>query len=607
MKSVSIVIVLMVALKIAAPSQKSSYRFSPNHVVALDTTIWKTFSRVEDQMAPNKRLTFGHLTRLGVYMEILADSYYDFGESYNEEEQSEASRISQFKNRPIHFRMPDLSECANGAFGVVIEPKGEIIASLSSSKNNSGLVVKMEFPIADSSYALGQIEQLIDNSTDLSPSGLDNIYGYPYNETAINNIYEKRFQEVKMQNQLFYEKNARCLNDPTILRILKNRFEPTLIDSLVAAQNITELAAYYGEASATENLTNWKYALDRKFEEQFTYSEYYALYDSLINGLVDQSEFYNYYKKRDHTFRFDRYTQLEYCESEITNGNLHSGDGDENGITFLVPFMAALNHQVLLDTSAVESISVINMDCDYLMAVINTDGIYRRCLLRYSASTSSYVAIPDTETFDIDDQTFISTHNPYKSFGAIHLYKTQNGISLVDSIRVISLNSGLAWKSIPRYAVETLPTAINYTECLYRPNEIAHSQNPYIKQIELQRFQSLIMTINSGYDYQNEYRRIYVFADSSLTRTLYYLKPEEEGSIPPKEKSFTTSLMEFDLNNDGHNELFQYTVSNGKLMRYVYYTVANGELISVQSRATSRQIKKTMGFRNLSHYSMMGS
>jgi hypothetical protein len=73
----------------------------------------------------------------------------------------------------------------------------------------------------------------------------------------------------------------------------------------------------------------------------------------------------------------------------------------------------------------------------------------------------------------------------------------------------------------------------------------------------------------------------------------------------PSKIAFTSAIQREDIDGDGEEELFVYTISNGKIKSHSGVTYQNGKVMSIKKSTFSKWAKKNKAIQNLLLYSKM--
>lgn len=170
------------------------------------------------------------------------------------------------------------------------------------------------------------------------------------------------------------------------------------------------------------------------------------------------------------------------------------------------------------------------------------------------------------------------------------------------------------WISINTFVGDTTVYAAAYTGCFmmentgFQKDAIHIFRNPVfeskLREIESSLIdKSLAVPCDHEGSYARDNLRLLYFPGYCVSNSYY--APDIHRNMGPEKVAFISRLQRIDINGDGKEELFTYTVSNGKLADVSGVTMQQGKVKPVSRKVVRRWLRKNPEAYNLMLYSKM--
>ncbi|MFN0030635.1 MAG: hypothetical protein ACKVOR_00600 [Flavobacteriales bacterium] len=460
----------------------------------------------------------------------------------------------------------------------------------------------------------------------------DSIMHYPYTEAYLNETITSKEKSTYEWAHKYFLNKRKCFDDRYLISALTSEHGKKTVNDLVESGDDARLAELYAGLMVNKFKEDEVWKLKQKFETQYSHTEVYALRRRLREEKLPLEDFFDWHSKGERESilnRLDELDELTMPENIDDYTNVAetryiealTRDLFQNNLTFHFADYIENEEGFILEITGVSNITVKEQ---HLMVNVQPkdDGTFSTIIINLPEDANTpepewrfvydmqedYILLMEdyTDTYFIYNRDAVNPQ--WYKIPKIHFQNTVACLGVVvtfDEIHIMEKDEAYLnyakWKGDKKTKLDTLLIKNSFH------NLLVEDEYPVIAYFEddllLEEYNAELM----AHPWWNEETDLplvlndtaYISCDEYLEVMGYYLKPEDQ--------IYFSELQFVDFTGDSIPELFQFGVSNGKLVNYRCFSFSDGKLTELKSSAIKKKIDKYSDCVNLKYRSMIGN
>jgi hypothetical protein len=472
-------------------------------------------------------------------------------------------------------------------------------------------------------------KMVADNCNTIAVYEADEILHYPYTkEYALAKLESSKKEVYQTEFSHFIEKR-KCLSDYYLIEFMEDYYGFAAVEELVRTQSDSTIAKQYAEAKVKSYEEHTGSRFIKKYENGYTFKEVYALRRKIRNREISLNDYFDFHNGGTRESTLKRLNELGLLEAPTELS-------DEN--VFESRYLELIRKEVFKDTLRFWHAEYMKKENSFLLRISGRAQKVHEFMLEVKADNNGGYT---TQLFTLPELT-----DEDSKFSWNFVYPNQNEYTILkntsDEAYYIQPknNTNSLWVQVPLidFGKTNIPFgALTYMNTITDFNDdILLCNYPQWKGKRKMALDSMIVSLRMNYKidedhddyatyfmddmalevYKEElYKKSYWEDNSYLPLAIddtSYCDTEEYISIMkqylhPTEKIQFSDLYVQDINGDSINDVFQFAVSNGKLLHYRMFTLQNGTLKELKSKKAQKLIENFSDFKNLKAESLKGN
>jgi hypothetical protein len=412
------------------------------------------------------------------------------------------------------------------------------------------------------------------------------------------------------------------------MEFMEDYYGKAVVEELVRTQSDSTIAKKYAEAKVKYYEERQGLLIAKKLKNRYTFDEVYALRRKIRNREIPLNDYFDFHNGGTNESALKRLNEL---------GILEAPEELSDGTVFESRYLELISKELFKDTLNFWSADYLHKEGSFLLRISGTAELVHEYMVEVKPGNNGYTSQIYTLPELTDEDANFSWNFVYLSQNDYTmLLNTEEQAIYIQPINTTNSN----WIKVPLIDFEntSIPfgntiNMFNITEsgndqliCNYSQwkgkrklaldSMIVNLKMNYILDEESDNYTTYFMDDMALEAYKEElYNKSYWSDDSflplSINDTSYcdldeYLSLMEQY-LKPSEKIIFSDVYVQDLNGDSINDVFQFSVSNGKLANYRFLTLNNNKLVELKSKKTKKLIENYSDFKNLKMESLKGN
>lgn len=483
----------------------------------------------------------------------------------------------------------------------------------------------------------------------LEIADMDNKFNLPWNTVEATKRKKECIDFYYQKNYALFKKSLECSEEGYYLYTLGRAFGKELIDSLEQTNDFAQLSHLYAKLTMKEFMPKIEAYFKDVADAQFSFNEAHSLKARIMNDDWSVDQIARFYFDRNNSGELKRACELQIFDSYPTKMSYEAMEPDfDNGLEleystgsyiseneidwlkFNTIFINAIQREVFQDKRIVDWVHIhpfgtvnfieLHLEFDTSSNAVQWLGVIERnaagkfeirklnMAFEKDEFESNYWYVQNS----LSDDFLVIDYKRIWDSKVISYYQIMNitnGISSWESLELIAMN----YNSQTPVVVNMIQFESAIPQKYYNWDKMSIDLEKLDKKLLDKAIDGILLSeANAIRDtlpdagQEMEWNNVWIEAVPGKFVLASALYPEIENLVEVEMKLFCTELLFEDLNGDGIDEIFYFTVQNGELRDFKIFTSQNGSIVDVSNAKWKKLLKKSDYFINLSHHSMIG-